>query len=94
MALARVVSFDGVSSDHMAEMTARMQQGEPPEGLDATELLLLHDPEREQALAVVFFADEDAYRRGHEVLDAMPADDTPGRRSSVTKYTVAHRATM
>ena len=94
MALARVVSFDGVSSDHMAEMTARMQQGEPPEGLDATELLLLHDPEGGQALAVVFFADEDAYRRGHEVLDAMPADDTPGRRSSVTKYTVAHRASM
>lgn len=94
MAFARVVSFDGVSSDHMAEMTARMQQGEPPEGLDATELLLLHDPDGEQALAVVFFADEDAYRRGHEVLDAMPADDTPGRRSSVTKYTVAHRATM
>lgn len=94
MAFARVVSFDGVSSDHMAEMTARMQQGEPPEGLDATELLLLHDPEGGQALAVVFFADEDAYRRGHEVLDAMPADDTPGRRSSVTKYTVAHRASM
>lgn len=94
MAFARVVSFDGVSSDHMAEMTARMQQGEPPEGLDATELLLLHDPDGEQALAVVFFADEDAYRRGHEVLDAMPADDTPGRRSSVTKYTVAHRASM
>lgn len=94
MAFARVVSFDGVSSDHMAEMTARMQQGEPPEGLDATELLLLHDPDGERALAVVFFADEDAYRRGHEVLDAMPADDTPGRRSSVTKYTVAHRASM
>ena len=94
MAFARVVSFDGVSSDHMAEMTARMQEGEPPEGLDATELLLLHDPEREQALAIVFFADEDAYRRGHEVLDAMPANDTPGRRSSVTKYAVAHRASM
>jgi len=93
MALARVVSFDGVSSDHMAEMTARMGNEDPPEGLDATEFLLLHDPEAEQALAVVFFADEDAYRRGDEILDAMPAGDTPGRRSSVAKYSVAFRMT-
>lgn len=91
MAIARVVSFDGVSSEHMAEMTGRMRDGDRPEGLDATELLILHDPEGEQALAIVFFDDEDAYRRGHEILDAMPADDTPGRRSSVAKYTVAHR---
>jgi hypothetical protein len=93
MALARVVSFDGVSSEHLSEMTARIRNEGPPEGLDATELLLLHDPEAGQALAVLFFADEDAYERGHQVLDAMPADDTPGRRSSVTKYAVALRMT-
>lgn len=92
MALARVVSFDGVSPDHMAEMTAGLRSEGPPEGLDATELLLLHDPEAEQALAILFFENEDAYERGHEILDAMPADDTPGRRSSVTKYTVAFKA--
>jgi len=93
MALARVVSFEGVSSEHMAEMTARMRNEDPPEGLDATELLLLHDPEGEQAVAVVFFADEEAYRQGDQILDSLPADDTPGRRSSVTKYTVAYRMT-
>ena len=91
MALARVVSFDGVTSEHIAEITAGMSNEDRPEGLDATELLLLHDPEAGQALAIVFFADEDAYRRGHEILDAMPASDTPGRRSSVTKYEVAFR---
>jgi len=93
MALARVVSFDGVSSDRIAEVTGRMRDEDPPEGLEATELLLLHDPEGEQALAIVFFDDEDAYARGDAVLGAMPADDTPGRRSSVAKYEVAHRAT-
>jgi hypothetical protein len=93
MALARVVSFDGVSSDRIAELTGRMRDADPPEGLEATELLLLHDPDAEQALAIVFFDDEDAYARGDAVLGAMPADDTPGRRSSVAKYTVAHRAT-
>ncbi|MDX6480723.1 MAG: hypothetical protein QOG85_1233, partial [Gaiellaceae bacterium] len=27
----------------------------------------------------------------HEILDAMPADDTPGSRTSVTKTNVAVR---
>ena len=45
MALARVVSFDGVSSDRMAEMKSQIESGEPPEGMPAGELLILHDPE-------------------------------------------------
>ena len=70
-----------------------MQDGERPEGLNATELVVLHDPEAEKAVAIVFFENEEDYRRGHEILDAMPAGDTPGRRSSVTKYDVVHRMT-
>ncbi|HZT84934.1 MAG TPA: hypothetical protein VE984_05880 [Gaiellaceae bacterium] len=66
--------------------------GEPPEGLDAKSLLVLHEPESEEALAVVIFEDEEAYRRGNEILDSMPASDTPGNRTSVRKYEVAvHR---
>jgi hypothetical protein len=30
MALARVVSFDGVSSDRMAEMRSQIEGGDPP----------------------------------------------------------------
>ena len=93
MALARVVTFDGVGSDRVAEMQREMQDGEQPEGLNATELVVLHDPEAEKAVAIVFFENEEDYRRGHEILDAMPAGDTPGRRSSVTKYDVVHRMT-
>jgi hypothetical protein len=33
------------------------------------------------------------YTRGHEILDAMPAGDTPGRRAAVTRYDVAVRMT-
>ena len=40
---------------------------------------------------VLFFETEDDYRRGDEALNAMPADQTPGRRTSVTKYDVAVR---
>ncbi|HKF80314.1 MAG TPA: hypothetical protein VKB17_05765 [Thermoleophilaceae bacterium] len=42
---------------------------------------------------VLFFESEDDYKRGDEVLNAMPAGDTPGRRTSVTKYEVAARMT-
>jgi hypothetical protein len=94
MALARVVSFDGVGSDRMAEMRQQIEGGEQPEGLPATEIVVLHDAEAETAMVVLFFDDEDDYRRGDEILGAMPAADTPGRRASVAKYTVAARASM
>ena len=93
MALARVVMFEGVSKDRMDAMDSEMREGKPPEGLDATEIIVLHDPEAEQSLVIVFFETEDDYKRGDEILSAMPAGDTPGRRASVTKYNVATRMT-
>ena len=91
MALARVVTFDGVSKDRMAEMDREMQDGQPPEGFPDAELIVLHDPEAEKSLVVIIFENEDDYKRGDEILSAMPADDTPGQRTSVTKYDVATR---
>jgi hypothetical protein len=93
MALARVVSFDGVSADRVAEMRRDMQDEEQPEGLNATEMIMLHDPDSERSLVILFFENEDDYRQGDAVLDAMPAGDTPGQRSAVDKYEVAHRMT-
>lgn len=93
MALARVVSFDGVSADRVAEMQRDMQTEQQPEGLNATEMIMLHDADSEKSLVILFFDSEDDYRQGDEVLNAMPAGDTPGRRSSVAKYSVAHRMT-
>jgi hypothetical protein len=93
MAIARVVSFDGVDSARMAELSREIEGGEQPEGLQATEMLLLHDPDADQALAIVFFDNEDDYRKGDEILGGMPTGDTPGRRTSVGKYQVATRMT-
>ena len=93
MALARVVSFDGVSADRVAEMQRDMQTEQQPEGLNATEMIMLHDADSEKSLVILFFDSEEDYRQGDEVLNAMPAGDTPGRRSSVAKYSVAHRMT-
>jgi hypothetical protein len=93
MPLARVVSFDGVSSDRMAQMRSEIEGSEQPEGLNATEFIVLHDPDAEQAVAIMFFDNADDYQKGHEILDAMPASDTPGNRTSVAKYDVAMRMT-
>ena len=91
MPLARVVSFDGVSSDRMADMQREMEGSERPDSVPAKEIIVLHDPEAEKSLVVVFFETEDDYRRGDEALNAMPAGDTPGQRTSVAKYQVAFR---
>jgi len=93
MALARVVTFEGVSKDRVEEMKREMSGQEQPDDIPASEVLVLHDPETERSLVVVFFENEDDYRRGDETLDAMPAGDTPGQRTSVAKYDVAIRLT-
>jgi hypothetical protein len=93
MALARVVTFDGVSKDRMQEMQKEMEGGEPPEGMPPAEIIVLHDGDAEKSLVVLIFENEDDYRKGDEILNAMPAGDTPGQRTSVTKYDVAMRMT-
>ena len=91
MPLARVVSFEGVSADRMAEMQREMEGSEQPENVPATEIVVLHDPEAEKSVVILFFDNEDDYKRGDEALNAMPAGDTPGQRTSVAKYNVAFR---
>lgn len=91
MALARVVSFDGVSKERMEEMKREMGDGQPPEGFPRAEVLVLHDAEAEKSLVVMVLESEDDYVRADEILNAMPAAETPGRRASVTKYDVAMR---
>jgi hypothetical protein len=92
MALARVVSFEGVTAERMAQIKNQVENGDPPEGMPPAELMILHDPEGERSLAIVVFENEEDYRKGDEVLGSMPGPDTPGRRTSVTKYDVAVRA--
>jgi hypothetical protein len=91
MALARVVEFEGVSTERMNEMRQEMQQGGRPDEVPAKEIIVLHDGDSEKSLVLLFFENEDDYRRADEALNAMPAGDTPGQRTSVQKYDVAAR---
>jgi hypothetical protein len=94
MALARAVTFDGVNKDRIEEIKREMSGGERPEGLPATEIILLHDADAEKSVVILFFDTEDDYQRGDEALNAMPTGDTPGQRTSVTKYDVAIRMSV
>ena len=38
MAIARVVTFEGVDKDRVEQMKGEMEGNEPPEGLNATEV--------------------------------------------------------
>jgi hypothetical protein len=91
MAFARVVSFDGVNKERIEQMREEMSGEAPPDEIPASEVIILHDPDAERSLAIVFFETEDDYRRGDAALDAMPAGDTPGSRTGVAKYDVAIR---
>jgi hypothetical protein len=93
MALARVVAFDGVTKARAEELEREMREGGRPDEIPASEVVMLHDPEAEKSLVILFFDSEDDYTRGDEVLSAMSADETPGRRTSVTKYDVIVRVT-
>jgi hypothetical protein len=77
----------------MAEMQKEMEGSERPENVPAKEIVVLHDPENNTSLVILFFESEDDYRLGDETLSAMPATDTPGQRTSVAKYQVAFRMT-
>jgi hypothetical protein len=91
MAIARVVTFDGVDSDRIQQMKQEMSSGERPDDVPASEIIVLHDADASKSIAIVFFDNEDDYKRGDEALNAMPSGDTPGQRTSVAKYDVAIR---
>jgi hypothetical protein len=70
-----------------------MEGSDRPDDIPAKEIVVLHDPDAEKSLVIVFFDSEDDYQRGDAALNAMPAGDTPGQRTSVAKYEVAFRMT-
>jgi hypothetical protein len=92
MALARVVSFDGVGQERVEEMKQQMNEGRPDD-IPATEITMLYDAEAEKAVVILLFDNEDDYNRADATLSAMPTDETPGQRTSVGRYEVAVRVT-
>jgi hypothetical protein len=91
MAYTRAVTFEGVDRNRIDQLTKQLQEDERPADIPATEIILLYDADAEKSLVLVFFENEDDYRQGDAALNAMDRGDTPGQRTSVTKYEVAVR---
>lgn len=92
MAVARVVTFDGVDAERMTALVGRMEnESGPPPDVPAKGIVVLNDADAGRAVVVLFFESEDDYAAGDAALNAMPGDGTPGRRASVEKYEVAFK---
>jgi hypothetical protein len=94
MAVARVVMFEGVDAERVEGLRKRIEEEGRPEGVPATEIIVLHDPDGRRSLSILFFESDEDYAVGDVTLNAVPADTTPGTRSSVGKYRVAMRMTV
>jgi hypothetical protein len=90
MAYTRVATFDNVPKEALAEITKEIRDGEKPEGLPATEVIVLADREGGKLQAITFFDSEDDYRQGDQTLKAMSPPSGMGS-ASIEKYEVAVR---
>ena len=91
MAVARVVSFEGVDRSRMEELDRMMSEGGPPEGFPSSEIAVLYDEDAQKSIVVFFFENDDDYQVADGILNAMPTDETPGSRTSVARYDVRYR---
>lgn len=90
---ARVATFQHENAeavDKMIESIGSESQSGPPPGLeDAKGFMVFVDRESSKSVGIIFFEDEEALKRGDEVLNNMsPGDETAAKRTSVTFYEV------
>ena len=90
MAYARIASFENVPAEALEEITKEIREGERPENLPATEIVVLADRDGGKMQVITLFDSEDDYRQGDETLRAMSPPGSMGS-ASVAKYEVAVR---
>lgn len=80
----RVVRFTDVSAEQMSQLIARIEESDgPPPGVPAKSLEILLDDSQNTAVVLQRFDSAEDMEAGAQVLDAMDASETPGRRGSV-----------
>jgi hypothetical protein len=82
----RVVRFADVDPEHLeGQLAARADEGGPPEGVKASGIKVMHDPDQSTAVVIQFFDTEQDMRDSEAALEAMDPSDTPGTRASVDR---------
>lgn len=91
---ARVVRFTDVSSERIADIVSRVQDGGPPPGVDSTGLELFFDEAQGTAIFVGYFETEEKMRDAAQVFEQMDASETPGSRASIDLCEVKAQRTL
>jgi hypothetical protein len=80
----RVVRFTDVAPERIETLAGRLEEADgPPPGVPSTGIQLLCDTSQRTAVVIQFYETEEDMRIGGEVLSAMDASETPGKRVSV-----------
>ena len=86
MSYMRVVRFTDVDPDHLEErISARSQEEGPPEGVKASGIKMVHDPDQRTAVVIQFFDTAEDMADSEAALDGMDPSETPGTRASVDR---------
>jgi hypothetical protein len=82
----RVVRFTDVDPEHLeSQFQARSEETGPPEGVKATAIQVVHDPDQRTAVVIQQFASEQDMQDSEAALDGLDSSDTPGTRASVDR---------
>jgi hypothetical protein len=92
MAYARVVTFEGVSEEAANAIQQEINQGERPDDIPATEIMVLADTGSGKVQIITFYDSEEDYQRGDQTLQGMSPPEGMNR-TSVGKYEVTVRRT-
>lgn len=80
----RVVRFAEVSKERLESVVARIKESDgPPEGVEATGLMVLYDEAQHSAVVVQQFRTRVDMDVAARIFDAMETGETPGTRTSV-----------
>jgi hypothetical protein len=82
----RVVRFTDVDPDRVERLVGELEgSSEPPEGIKATGLQMMVDPDQRTAIVIQTFASADDLAASEQALNSMDPGDTPGARASVDR---------
>jgi hypothetical protein len=88
---ARVATFQHSDAEGIDKMLENMSgETEPPPGLEeAKGFMVFVDRDSAKSVGIIFFENEEALKRGDEVLNNMsPSDEAQAKRTSVEFYEV------
>ena len=82
----RVVRFTDVDPERVEQLVSRMDESSgPPEGIKATGLQMVVDPDQRTAVVVQMFDSAEDMRDSEAAFDSMDPSDTPGKRASIDR---------